>query len=74
MTIRVEVPVLLYADVQIDDDLGADGSAVAAAKKLVYGWLGAPGEETGIALPSPGPTITRVRLYTDHPTRMVAPR
>jgi hypothetical protein len=46
-TVRVELPVMLYVDVDLNKAADKGQSPLDAAKEAIYYWLGRPGEEQG---------------------------
>lgn len=65
--VRVELPVLLYVDVEIED-LAANTPPENAAKARVWRWIGQPGAEEGVDLPAPSYLgLSAGRIYpSDH--------
>ena len=72
MKVRIEVPVLLYADLRIPEDATEDSQLTESAKRHIFQCLGYALGEVGEEPPEPActvdlPRFTNARIYlTDH--------
>ena len=72
MKVRIEVPILLYADLEIPDDATHEGELTDAGKRVVFAGLEYALGEIGQELAAPDSKVeigvfTNARIYlTDH--------